>query len=402
MKKILIIGAGASGLMAAYTAAKSGAEVVIFEKKNKIASKLLATGNGHCNFTNVDLKPDYYYDIPKNLLEDAFSIFDNNDTIDFFEEIGVPCRYKGTYLYPYNMEATSVVNAFINVLNRIGIKIYKEQEVLSIKKYKSGWNIITDMGDFYADSIIISCGTNASYKKDISGNIFNEIKKMGIRCVPQAPALTYLKVREKDILLASGVRFPVNISLFCDNKLIKKESGELQISSKGISGICAFQLSRYVSRNADKSFSCSIDYMPEYSFSDIKYLISKKLSSDYLYLREIFNGILPGKLILALAKISGLDTNKKYTSKNRELSSFISVIKKCILNIQGTGEVFEAQCLTGGVDVKEINFHTMEAKKHKGLFFTGEIVDVDGMCGGYNLQWAWTSGYIAGLNASKE
>lgn len=401
MKKVIIIGGGASGLMAAYIALKNNAKVVIIEKKERIGSKILATGNGHCNFTNEHLDTDCYYNENEEFLNTAFSVFNNKSAIEFFDKIGVPARNKNGYFYPYNLEASSVLNAFRTVLNNEQIKIYTETNVISINQTNKNWSVITDKGNFTADSIIISCGTNASIKKDLNSSIIKQLSKLGHNINSFKPALTYLKIKEDELKLAAGVRFPVNISLLCDEKTIAKETGELQITSRGISGICVFQLSRFVSGSKLSNYKCVIDFMPDFNKEDINQLIYNKLKfNTAMNIEELFNGIIPKKLIIALAKLSDLSISKPAYNQIKELNAFIANIKNCKLTIIGTGDISDSQCLTGGIRVDEINPLTMESLKNKGLYFSGEVIDIDGKCGGYNLQWAWTSGYIAGLNAS--
>lgn len=400
MKKIVIIGGGASGLMAAYTALKNGAKVIIIEKKDRTGTKILATGNGHCNYTNDFFNNECYYGENSNFLEQAFKQFDNKSTVDFFEENGILSRCKNGYIYPYNMEAASVVNMFRTVLSIDKLDIMTETTVESISKSGDKWYILTDKGRITADAVIISCGSNASQKKDLNSQIIKQIIALGHSFIPQKPALTYFKVKEEEIKLASGVRFPVNVKLISEQNIIAEETGELQITSRGISGICIFQLSRFVSKSGKKDFKIAIDFMPDYSREDINSIVYRKINSG-IDIEEMFNGILPKKLIIALAKMVDLKIAKPLINQKKQLSEFVLTIKNCILNITGTGDVSESQCLTGGVDVNEIDSSTMESKINKGLYFSGEIIDIDGKCGGYNLQWAWTSGYIAGNNASK-
>lgn len=402
MKNVIIIGGGASGLMAAYMALKNNAKVVIIEKKDRIGSKILATGNGHCNFTNEYLNTDCYYNDSKEFINKAFALFDNKSIIEFFNTIGVPSKNKNSYYYPYSMEASSVLNAFRTIISSEKLTVVTEANILSLNNAYNSWNVITDKGTFKADSLIISCGSNASSKKDLNSSVIKQIISLGHIFYNQKPALTYFKIKEEDLKLAAGVRFQVNISLLSDDRLITEEMGELQITARGISGICVFQLSRFVSRNPDGNYKCEIDFMPEYSIEDINGIVYGKLRlKTDMNVEEMFNGILPKKLIIALAKMAGLSIGKAVYLQEKKLNKFIKLIKKCCINIIGTGDISESQCLTGGVSTSEINPLTMESLIQDNLYFSGEIIDVDGKCGGYNLQWAWTSGYIAGLNASK-
>lgn len=402
MKKIIIIGGGASGLMAAVTALKNGAEVIIIEKKDRIGTKILATGNGHCNFTNNLLNVGCYYDINSDFLSDAFRIFNNESAVDFFDSIGVPSREKNGYYYPYNMEASSILNAFRALIDSDKVHLFTETNITAIYKKNEYWVVRTDKESITGDAVIIACGTNASSKKDLNSTIAEIVIQAGHNVSKFRPALTYLKVKDECIKIAAGVRFPVNIKLLSGDKIFCSESGELQITSRGISGICVFQLSRFVSTNPHIKFICCIDFMPDYDCNEINNMVYSKLNlKNTMNIEELFNGILPKKLVLSIAKMVNLTINKPVSKQTDKLNQFILMIKECKIEIAGTGDISESQCLCGGVRVNEIDSKTMESKFNKGMYFAGEIIDVDGKCGGYNLQWAWTSGYIAGISASK-
>ena len=393
MKKILIIGGGASGLMAGLTAAKEGAQVTILERREKPGSKLLGTGNGHCNYTNKYFDLSCYYNEHETFLSKAFAIFDNTDAVNYFHEMGVLTREKNGYCYPYSMRASSVPEAFSFYLLKENAEIYTNVNLLSLSKKDKKWTAKTDRGTYSADSVIIAAGTAASVSK-YDATINGMIEGAGHHIKDFRPALTYLKIRQKAFGKAAGVRFPVKIELYMDDQYIAGESGELQITSKGISGICVFQLSRYISKNPGAISYCNIDFMPDHSYDDIKSFLYQRRSIEHdINLEVLMNGILPEKLTAALKSL-------QYGKKS--LESFIGLIKNCRVDITGTGEISESQVLCGGVDTNEIDPATMCSKICDGLYFCGEIIDIDGKCGGYNLQWAWTSGYIAGKSAAQK
>lgn len=400
MKTVIIIGGGASGMMAAVSALKNNCKVIIIEKKDRIGTKILVTGNGHCNFTNKIFSLENYYNENSEFLSNAFSIFDNNSAINFFNELGVYSREKNGYFYPYSMEASSILNGFRNALNHTNVSVLTETNVVSIAYKNNLWRVLTDKECFSADSVIIACGSSASDKNKLNNPVISHIKSLNHKINTFTPALTYLKIKEDYIKIAAGVRFPVSVKLNNNNNFIYEDRGELQITQRGISGICIFQLSRFVTKEQD--ITCNIDFMPDISSDKLDYILESKISKyKNILIEDLFNGLLPKKLIHALSKASNMKLNIPVSAQRKSYNMLKGMVKHCVLTVTGTGDYTESQCLRGGVPTEEINPLTMESKLHKGLYFCGEVIDIDGMCGGYNLQWAWTSGYIAGTHASE-
>ena len=386
MNEVLVIGGGASGLMAALTAAKQGAKVTLLEKNDRIGRKLSGTGNGRCNFTNKQLDSSCYYHAKDDFLSAAFSQFDNQSVIDFFQENGILVREKNGYCYPYSMRAEAVTEMFRLQLLKENVHLCTGETVQDFFRSKRKWTVQTQNKAFATDHLIVAAGTAAS----VSGyteQVLTSIRRCGHHIIPFGPALTWLKVRQKAIKQAAGVRFPVKIDLYLDGEKAMSETGELQITSKGISGICVFQLSRYITKNPDKQAWCLIDFLPDVPEDKLQKLLLQKKNME---IRSQMNGLLPDKLTAALLALSG-----------HKPEALPGLIRRCRLDIEGTGSISESQVLCGGVDTRELDPETLRSKCCKDLWFCGEIVDIDGKCGGYNLQWAWTSGYLSGKSAAK-
>ncbi len=295
-------------------------------------------------------------------------------------------REKNGYCYPYSMRAESVTEMFRQQLRKENVRLCTGETVQDFFRSKGKWTVQTQNKAFTAERLIVAAGTAAS----VSGyteQLLTSIRRCGHHIIPFGPALTWLKVRQKAIKLAAGVRFPVKIDLYLDGEKIISETGELQITARGISGICVFQLSRYITKNPDKQACCLIDFLPDVSEETLQKMLMQKQDME---IRAQMNGLLPDKLTAALLALAGSHPE-----------ALPGMIRRCRLDIDGTGGVSESQVLCGGVDTRELDPETLRSKRCENLWFCGEIVDIDGKCGGYNLQWAWTSGYLAGKSAAK-
>lgn len=402
--KIGIIGAGASGLMAAITAADRGAEVTLIEKKDRVGKKILATGNGKCNFTNNFLQEDDYYSQCGRVYSDYISQFDNSRAVSFFEKAGMLIKERNGYCYPRSEQASTVLDIFRCKLKEAGVRIYTESLPDKIR-YKSGaFQVQLVNGTaFTFDRLILACGSFAGEKKQTEPNGYTYAKDFGHKLVPVVPALTQVRCKGREFKSIAGVRCEAKIELYEGNQKRTEERGELQLTDYGISGIPVFQLSRYVSYGIreKKDMSAVIDFLPEYSQEEWSALVSRKWEqSEGLTTEEFFLGFLNKKLNLMFLKLAGFspeDPIYRY-SKERVLQACLRM-KHWKVSLEGTKPYENAQVCAGGVSMEEISLH-MESKLQKGLFLAGEMLDVDGRCGGYNLQWAWTSGYLAGYYAA--
>jgi len=388
MSKIIVIGGGASGLVSAICAKRNGHDVTIIEKNNKCGKKILATGNGHCNYLNNDFSIEHYRstNIDKlNIINDE----SKDEILNFFESIGISPKNKNGYLYPISNMAVSVQNALIMECNRLGINILYNTELESLK-YDNDFII---NNEYHADKVILSTGSYVGS----NGIGYDICKSFGHSLIKPLPALVSLKSDAKFVKEWAGIRIDTHLKLNENGNIIASEGGELVLTDYGVSGICAMQLSGRINRGLDsnKKEQLIIDFLPMINDSDFLNKRNKLLKGRNIV--ELMEGLINYKLLYVLYKSINLDMESTYDElSSNEKDKLYKVIKEFKLNIVGTKDFNDAQVCSGGIPLTEINFETMESLKQKGLYITGELQDVDGDCGGYNLGYAWLSGIIVG------
>lgn len=402
MYDVIIIGAGASGLMAAATAASKGARVALLEHKDDIGKKILATGNGRCNFTNTDMSVNKFHG-SKALIKNGLSQFNYSDTICFFKELGIPAYDNAGYIYPNSRQAASVVAAFRMELMRLHVDVKTGINITDIKPAddRTGYCIQTDKGSFKSKRLIIACGLTASPKLGSDGSLFRQIEALGHHIQKPLPALCGFSCDGLNFKKITGVRCDATVASVIDGQMTEQNTGELQLADYGISGIPVFQISSLMSRALDKGqrVKVIIDFLPAFSDDELNGYIKDRsiTTTDNRSLNEMLNGLLNNKLLLELIHKSGVSPDKKgRLLTDDDCKSLTRSIKHTAVSVKKPRGAEFAQVCAGGICTKEIDVRTLESKIHPGLYFCGELLDVDGICGGYNLQWAWTSGYIAG------
>lgn len=402
MYDVIIIGAGASGLMAAAVAASKGARVALLEHKDDIGKKILATGNGRCNFTNTDMSVNKFHG-SKALIKNGLSQFNYADTIRFFKELGIPAYDNAGYIYPNSRQAASVVAAFRMELMRLHVDVKTGINITDIKPAddRTGYCIQTDKGSFKSKRLIIACGLTASPKLGSDGSLFRQIEALGHHIQKPLPALCGFSCDGLNFKKITGVRCDATVASVIDGQMTEQNTGELQLADYGISGIPVFQISSLMSRalNKGQKVEVIIDFLPAFSDDELNGYIKDRsiTTTDNRSLNEMLNGLLNNKLLLELIHKSGVSPDKKgRLLTDDDCKSLTRSIKHTAVSVKKPRGVEFAQVCAGGIYTKEIDVRTLESKIHPGLYFCGELLDVDGICGGYNLQWAWTSGYIAG------
>lgn len=402
--RIAIIGGGASGMMAAVTAASKGADVTIYEAKERLGKKILATGNGKCNFTNL-VQEDYCYrGTDASFSRAVRESFTAAQTIDFFKSIGIEPKIRNGYVYPNSEQAASVADALTMEVRAKKVRVISEP-VYSVKGSESSFLVKSEQKSEEYDKVILCCGSPAGMKnpKEFSGYAIAE--RLGHHITPLIPALVQLRCREKWFKTVSGVRTEGEITVYENGKQIAKEKGELLFADYGLSGIPVFQISRFAGEALlrGSKVTCKLDLLPGYMKEELVLLLKKRY--DTLKNRtaeEMLTGLLNHKLNYILLKelnIAPVEDSKKAYSP-ASLERLADLYKGLTCQVTESNPFANAQVCAGGVDTSEIVPETMESRLVKGLYFAGELVDVDGTCGGYNLQWAWSSGYVAGLNAA--
>ena len=406
--KLAIIGGGASGLIAAITAANQGAEVTIFEKNDRIGKKILATGNGKCNITNLYQDIQCYHSGNLDFVMEVLNQFPVTETISFFETLGLILKNKNGYIYPYSEQASTVLDLLRMETYYQRVKVELQTQVQDIQNENQQFILTFDndsksKGSF--DSVILCTGSMAGMKGTTTNNGYEILKKMGHTIINPYPCLVQLKGTENFYKAISGVRCSAKVSVEINQKIVAEEVGELQLTDQGISGIVVFQISSYVTKALaeHKKVWVHIDFLPDMDLEDYKQFYKiRLLSQGYKTAEEFFTGLLNKKIILLLLKLAGLKPEDVLTMENE--SCFIQVfqmMKDFRIQIHSSGGFEQSQVSGGGVCFDDF-YNTLESKFIPGFYCCGEVMDVDGICGGYNLQWAWASGYVAGLNAVKK
>ncbi|QHQ62432.1 aminoacetone oxidase family FAD-binding enzyme [Anaerocolumna sedimenticola] len=402
MSNIIIIGGGASGLVAAIYAARNKNKVTILEHKDKIGKKILATGNGKCNYTNLNQKAEHYRGNDNSFAMKVLSGFGAEQTIDLFKELGIYPKEKNGYVYPNSEQASSVVEVLRLELLQLKVRIIADTHVEQIFKLKDQFRIITNKETYLADQVILAAGGCASPNLGSDGSGYQLAKSLGHRIIKPLPALVQLKSNSKYFKTLSGVRTEALVALYVNEKFVTKEQGELLLAAYGVSGIPILQISRFASKalSENKKVHLIIDYLPhmaaEEAYNLILYRINRNPSRT---VEENLIGLLNNKLIYIGLIEAGVEPTKISSSiNNNQIKDFVKQLKEWRVIITEPNSFDQAQVSAGGVDTADINPVSLESKLMKGLYITGELLDVDGTCGGYNLQWAWSTGALAGMN----
>lgn len=399
MKEVVIVGGGASGLTAAITAARNGKDVTIIERNNKCGKKILITGNGRCNFWNTDENLSHFHSSNSNLLKEFITDERKNSILKFFDSLGLAYKTKNGYYYPFSNQAFTVENALLSECKKLNIKIINDITVEKIIK-KDCFIINPDKEKITAKNIIIATGSKAAPKTGSDGLGYEISKSLGHNIITPLPSLVQLKANEPYFKNWSGIRTDVKVNLLINHKYIKSETGEIQLTNYGLSGICIFNLSGKAAKalNQNKNVIISINFIP-FASNPKTFLQNLNKNSYHKTISELLEGILHYKLVDIIIKKTHLKRDLLLnTLTDNELNNLIKTLTDFQIEILDTHTLDHAQVCSGGIPLTEINSKTLESLKVKNLYFTGEIIDIDGDCGGYNLGWAWMSGIIAGKN----
>lgn len=403
---VIVVGAGASGMISAIAAAENGGSVLIIEQKEKAGKKILATGNGRCNYTNMHQTLDCYRSDDSTFVKKVLSNFDIEATLTFFQRLGIFPKDRGGYIYPNSDQAASIVSVLLMECERLKVDIIYNAKVTNISQ--PGFTVTTIKPDkvkstYQANKLILATGGCASPKLGSDGSGYDLAKSLGHTIVKPLPALVSLKSPDKFCKTISGVRLQAGIMAFADSKLLSKEEGEIIFTDYGISGIPIMQLSRFVSKALDekKPVFLELDFFLQANTDELfDILLTRCNNNPSKNLEEMMVGLFNNKLNYIIIKEAGLDPDNPCSKvKRSDIMKLLNKIKSFTVRINNTNTFDFAQVASGGIPTLEIDALTMESKKKKGLYLSGELIDVDGTCGGYNLQWAWSTGYAAGSNA---
>lgn len=400
------MGGGAAGMMAAVTAARQGAEVTVLEGNDRVGKKILSTGNGKCNLGNRKLDLEEYYTEQPKRLQDCLERFGTEDTVSFFQGIGLMVKEKNGYLYPACEQASAVLDVLRYELAALGVRVISGCKVKEILPGQKGGRITvkSESRTFRFDRVVIACGGKAAPKTGSDGSGFKLAEQIGHKLLPTVPALVQLKCSETYLKAVSGVRADALLRLWDGGKCIACERGELQLTDYGISGIPVFQLSRQVNYilQGQKEVEITVDFLPDYGQEEYEALqAGRRLLQNARTVEESFTGMLHKKLMLQFIKMAGLKPGEPVEAADkRSLRKVYELCREWKLHINGHNSYDNAQVCAGGVPLDQVS-ENLESCRAAGIFFAGEILDVDGKCGGYNLQWAWCSGYLAGKAAAE-
>ena len=325
-----------------------------------------------------------------------------------FEELGVYAKNRNGYMYPYSDQASSVTEALKMELERLQIDVRLQTECTDIFPRKKGFTlqIVKDgkKGKIYADHVILCTGSRAFPASGSDGSGYDLAKKLGHKIIPVLPALVQLRCEEKFFKSIAGVRVQGTVSIWSENQCLAKDTGELQLTNYGISGIPVFQVSRYaaIALYKKKKVQAILDFMPVFSEDELeKFLIKRAKMRPYKRADQFFTGLSNKKLSDLWVKEAGISKEKKVgVFAEKEIQQLVRLIKNFKVIVTETNSYEQAQVCRGGIDTKDVHPDTLESRYVPGLYFAGEILDVDGMCGGYNLTWAWASGAVSGREAS--
>ncbi len=403
--QVTVIGGGASGMMAAITAARCGASVRILEHMDRVGKKILSTGNGKCNYTNSRQELSWYRGEDPAFALPVLAQLDHRETVKFFEELGIYPKEKNGYFYPAGGQASSVLDALRMECDYQKVETITACEVLEMEKCKNGYRIQTDKGAFYTASVIFATGLLAAPKTGSDGSAIPHIERLGHHFIDIVPALVQLQGKQSFFKSVAGIRAECEVSLFVENEQIQSDTGELQLTDYGISGIPVFQISRYATRalSQGKEVHAELNFLPWLNAPQSFSLLRKRFFKYHheKNAAEALSGLVHKKLADMLLKESRIDRNMRAADvRLAALQRLCDTMRALRVDITGSNGMEAAQVCAGGVDTREVNGETLESKSAPGVYFAGEVLDIDGACGGYNLQWAWSSGYVAGVHAA--
>ena len=413
-RTVAVIGGGAAGMMAAIEAARAGAIVTLIEKNPQLGKKLATTGNGRCNYTNLDMGDQIggkFRGFHPEFAEAALDVLPPEAVLDWFREIGVEPRFRGSYVYPNSDQASAVVDALREELHRLSVKVHYNAEVKSVQRIDDAYFLIqcTD-AVVKADRVILAAGSKAAPKTGSNGDGYFIARKLGHTIVPYVPALCGIRCAGDAFRALAGIRTEAALELVVDGHSVDREVGELQLVDYGISGIPVFQLSRYAAYalQEGKKAAVYINFLP--GFTDeaedprecaLRLYRQRQERLAGRKMESFFTGLLHqklGQLLLRMGNVRPeLPVAELSEKQLRSLASLSVRFKAECVEMNG---FLQAQVVAGGVDTTEVDPCTMASRLVPGLYFAGEVLDIDGICGGYNLQWAWASGFVAGRHAA--
>ena len=396
---IVVIGAGASGIIAALVASKNN-KVILVDSCDKIGKKILLTGSGKCNYWNSNINIEQYNTDCIDNLNEILNQENIKSAYNLLEKMGIYPKIKNGYYYPYSNQATSVREIFEREIKKSNIILKTNFKVEQIIKENNIFKIISNNEILECDKVILTTGSKAYSKTGSDGSGYMLASNLGHTINEVFPALTPLITNDSCTKDWENIRCDAKVSLYINKQKIKEEIGEIQLTKNGISGICTFNISALASKNLTNNVEISISFLP-YIDSVFEFLQTRNELLKNKNIEELLESIFHYKLMFTILKRANINKNSKWEElTEREKIELCNQIENFKIKIIGTEDFEKSQVCTGGVSLKEINPITMESIIIPNLFLAGEILDVDGKCGGFNLAFAFITGYLAGGNIS--
>jgi predicted Rossmann fold flavoprotein len=407
VKRVSVIGGGSSGMMAAISAARSGARVLLLERRDRVGKKLLVTGNGRCNLTNSDCSPSRFHGGDPGFSAAVLACFSVANAIDFFEELGIACKTEREgRIYPCSGQASAVLDVLRWELERLKVDVRTGHEVKQVTKKENGFALaLAAGGELQAERLILAGGGMAGPQFGSDGSALRLAGALGHLLVDPVAALVPLRLRADFLRKLKGVSFEARGEIRCGEEVLRGEAGEFLFTDSGISGIPVLQLSRAAARalKAKRGPCIVLDLFPALAPAELAAALESRFRRQgHKSLADGLVGLLNKRLIPVLLSEAGIDDHAllgaEFSAPARD--RLARMLKNWPLEVSGTMPWPEAQVTAGGIALDEVDAATLQSRLVPGLYFCGEILDVDGDCGGFNLQWAWSSGYVAGTSAA--
>lgn len=400
--KIGIIGAGASGMAAALAAAENPeVEVLVLERQSRVGRKLLATGNGRCNLTNLHALEGGYHGESPDFSKEALTRFSPEETLAWFRSLGLyTVAEPSGRVYPYSDQANSVVDVLRLAMDKPNITLVTGFTVEKIRREPEGFTLSSREDSYFCDKVIVACGGLAGSKLGGTMSGYQLLGKLGHRSTRLRPALVQIKCGWGGVVGLKGVRANCHVKIFRDEALFAQSTGELQFTEMGLSGPVIYEISRDVCFGKG-DWEARLDFLPEMSPAELEAMLLERQRRNFP-MEELLTGVLHNRLGRVLTKAAGIGGRQAGELTREEIAQVCRTVKAFAIPLTEPLGMDSAQVTAGGVLTENFDPQTMESRLVPGLYACGEVLDVDGDCGGYNLQWAWSSGRTAGLHAGKE
>ena len=406
-RKVIIIGGGASGLAAAVCSAREGAAVTIVEHMDRVGKKILSTGNGRCNLTNLDMRPECYRCGQPSFPMEVIDGFGVKQTLEFFGGLGIETKSRNGYIYPNSDQASAVLDVLRQETEHLGVVVLTGCEALEVKPAdgRPGFTVATSQGKLQADAVILAAGSKAAPSTGSDGSGYELAGQLGHKVIKPLPALVQLRCQGKHYKQMAGIRTEARLRLYAGEVCLAEDTGELQLTDYGLSGIPTFQISRFASRALDegKRVRVLVDFLPSWPEEEtFERLKERTRQLGYKQAEDLLVGVLNKKLAAVLIRAAGIDLSQPVSGLgSKQLARLGGQLRRYEALVMSVNPFANAQVCCGGVDTRQVDPKTMESRLCPGLYLAGELLDVDGICGGYNLQFAWSSGAIAGVHAAR-